>query len=474
MNKKHIYLFICICGISSLYPIYELQDNEKTSIDLCKLKINTLLLKNTTVNDLILSIDLFIPHSLNTFKTSPDIIKIPAHQNFFYNISATKDNDKNHDKAFIKTITNNTSEALFTITEHENASYTIQCNTRNNDHGLSAVGIEAIDFNKDLVTNTGIRSLKFIIKSSSFSKHVLAPLKPENILRRFKSMYKQNRLDNLQPHIAPIIPKIIHHIWLGSPFPDGYKSWRQSWINKHPQWTYVFWTDNPENYQEGTLVDNETILKELLDSGASIGKTLVIDVRNVTLTNRSLYDSETNYGEKSDILRYEILYRYGGVYTDTDVECFEPFDILHHTYKFYAGLAPLNMNRLQVANGLIGAQAKHPILKYCIDNVQSRQQFLYLDSIPGLYRGSSIVAATGPALLTKAIFFKAGKGQSRDIVLPASYFYALRMQMLKYAATHDDFPPRFFNDLPPSFKTPLQAFATHYWEMRWKDPKPQK
>ena len=31
-------------------------------------------------------------------------------------------------------------------------------------------------------------------------------------------------------------------------------------------------------------------------------------------------------GEKSDIFRYEILYRFGGVYVDTDFECIKPFE----------------------------------------------------------------------------------------------------------------------------------------------------
>lgn len=40
------------------------------------------------------------------------------------------------------------------------------------------------------------------------------------------------------------------------------------------------------------------------------------------------FDAAKNYGEKSDILRYEILFVYGGVYADVDVECLQPFDAL--------------------------------------------------------------------------------------------------------------------------------------------------
>lgn len=40
------------------------------------------------------------------------------------------------------------------------------------------------------------------------------------------------------------------------------------------------------------------------------------------------FDAATNFGEKSDILRYEILEKHGGVYADVDVACVQAFDSL--------------------------------------------------------------------------------------------------------------------------------------------------
>lgn len=45
------------------------------------------------------------------------------------------------------------------------------------------------------------------------------------------------------------------------------------------------------------------------------------DVKLLILKNQIAYSSAKNWGMKSDILRYEILQKFGGVYIDTDYEC---------------------------------------------------------------------------------------------------------------------------------------------------------
>ena len=79
------------------------------------------------------------------------------------------------------------------------------------------------------------------------------------------------------------IPKIIHQIWIG-PKKLPYKwinSFRKDFMNKYPGWKYYLWRDR--------------------------------DVKNFNLQNRLQYNSEKTYHGKSDILRYEILYNYGGI-----------------------------------------------------------------------------------------------------------------------------------------------------------------
>ena len=47
------------------------------------------------------------------------------------------------------------------------------------------------------------------------------------------------------------------------------------------------------------------------------------DLKLMILKNQKAYSSAKNWGMKSDILRYEILQKFGGVYIDTDYECLQ-------------------------------------------------------------------------------------------------------------------------------------------------------
>jgi mannosyltransferase OCH1-like enzyme len=47
------------------------------------------------------------------------------------------------------------------------------------------------------------------------------------------------------------------------------------------------------------------------------------DVKLMILKNQKAYSLAKNWGMKSDILRYEILQKFGGVYIDTDYECLQ-------------------------------------------------------------------------------------------------------------------------------------------------------
>ena len=89
------------------------------------------------------------------------------------------------------------------------------------------------------------------------------------------------------------IPKIIHMIWIGQkPFP--YKKNLDTYKKKHPEWTIRLWTDK------------------------NIPK----------MVNKRIYDTVPVLATRADILRLEILAKYGGVYVDADSICVKPLDDL--------------------------------------------------------------------------------------------------------------------------------------------------
>jgi len=87
-----------------------------------------------------------------------------------------------------------------------------------------------------------------------------------------------------------LIPKIIHQIWLGPLTPPS--EVMESWRLLHPQWEYRLWTE-----------DNLPKLQ-----------------------NQKAFEKSTSYPQKADILRYELLYQFGGVYVDADELCLKSID----------------------------------------------------------------------------------------------------------------------------------------------------
>lgn len=96
------------------------------------------------------------------------------------------------------------------------------------------------------------------------------------------------------------INRIIHQTWKVKDYPkDIYNpSWQASWIDNHPEWDYMFWTDD----------DNEKLVKDYYPQ--FYDRYMAID-RGVV---------------KSDIARVLYLHRHGGIYADMDFICLRPFD----------------------------------------------------------------------------------------------------------------------------------------------------
>lgn len=158
-------------------------------------------------------------------------------------------------------------------------------------------------------------------------------------LEIFRSCYTRNILLASGPKEVCRIPKIIHQIWLGSPVPVKYREWMNSWT-EWLGWEYKLWTNE--------------------------------DIKGFLLYNQDLYDEATNYGEKSDVLRLELLLHYGGIYVDIDFECVnrEIFDDLNNSFDFYIGLEPIEHGVIngtyKICNAIVAACPHHPLIKNLI------------------------------------------------------------------------------------------------------------
>lgn len=248
--------------------------------------------------------------------------------------------------------------------------------------------------------------LEHVLTSSQPSVHrrypkgVMAPQFFSLVKRLYeKNIGLLNRSYSLRQ--APKIPLTMHVIWFGKPLPTKYARWHHEWKKKHPEWRVICWT--------------EELLHKEFPNG---------------LYNQAMFEqahSVRNYAKMSDVARYEILYKFGGLYLDFDIKNFKEVTPLHYAYDFYAGLEEVH-KEMELGNAVIGSCSGHPIIKYCIDQIEyytTHDPDMSLWDTPNKHRYevNHTLVTTGPVLLTHAVWHKAKDNAFTNIVFPSLYFY---------------------------------------------------
>ena len=119
------------------------------------------------------------------------------------------------------------------------------------------------------------------------------------------------------------IPKVLHFIWLGpEDFPKGSIAHLKKWHALHPDWKLRLWTDRE---------------RPLPLSGMQTRRVEDFNFHKL----EECYDKSENFGEKSLVLRYEVLYQEGGVYLDHDTEPRASLNPCNASYDFYCCLEEL-------------------------------------------------------------------------------------------------------------------------------------
>jgi mannosyltransferase OCH1-like enzyme len=245
------------------------------------------------------------------------------------------------------------------------------------------------------------------------TKHWENVQNPEEIalLQKFRDLYNEKKHLMHATAAETKIPKVVHFIWLGPrAFPPESVENVRNWIAKNPGWKFKFWTDRPRpapcNGME-TIVMAEYPFPYL----------------------GQYYAVSENWGEKSDLLRYEILFAEGGVYVDHDANCLLPFEGLHAGYDFYCCLEaphpPVAGLNITSGMGVVGSRSGHPVIKRVIDLIGAHWNAL-AEKYPGKdgFSRTQIVMERTYLPLTHVIKEGIGENGNVDIVLPAAYFFA--------------------------------------------------
>ena len=239
-------------------------------------------------------------------------------------------------------------------------------------------------------------------------------------LRFFRNVYESNISYLGKESTEYRIPKVLHFIWIGpKPFPRESVENVRSWIANNPDWIVKFWTD-----RERPLPHPSMQMKRIQDFSF--------------LQLKECYENSDNYGEKSDVLRYEILYQEGGVYVDHDVKCFQAFAPLNAAYDLYCGMEMPYPTCLSSSvlptNNLVGARASHPILKGCLDWLQDNWKRIEQE-YPGKDKDAVInrVAHRTFLVLGQTFLKLANQDNNHDIALPTFYFNAPEEKLAIFA-----------------------------------------
>lgn len=114
--------------------------------------------------------------------------------------------------------------------------------------------------------------------------------------------------------------------------PAHLEQYGETWKEHHPGWKHVLWTDDdlPHLVNDRVWRDAEQIAPH-------------------------------NVGQlRADVVRYELLLQFGGVWVDCDLECMRPLDVLIRDVDCFAGW---EKQAQWVGNSILGSVPGHPFMR---------------------------------------------------------------------------------------------------------------
>lgn len=187
------------------------------------------------------------------------------------------------------------------------------------------------------------------------------------------------------------IPKIIHYCWFGrNPLPKDAQKCIDSWRKYFPDYEIIEW--NEDNF----------------------------DVNALPYTAEAY--AAKKYAFVSDYARFKILYEYGGIYFDTDVEVIKPFDDILAKGSFMGFEINANDNGFKglVAPGLgLGVNCQHKIYADLIEFYSSIRFFNH----DGSFNQKTVVEYMTNILIKNGLTDNKGIQKIDDIyIYPSEYF----------------------------------------------------
>jgi len=179
-----------------------------------------------------------------------------------------------------------------------------------------------------------------------------------------------------------MIPKNIIQTWKTTKLPDNFAEWSQTWKEKNPEFTYLFFDDKKcfsfvyKNYPQ------------------------YID----------LYESLSNI-ERADVFRYLALHYYGGVYVDMDTSCLKPIGPLLELFP-NGVITGIEYNKpVQYLQWFIACPKGSKVMLDLVNEINKRVWLKPLKSL-SLTANQLVYYTTGPVMFTDVL-----KSSSESIIV---------------------------------------------------------
>lgn len=239
-----------------------------------------------------------------------------------------------------------------------------------------------------------------------------------------------------------MFPKIIFQTWKNHDIPDLHKPWVESWKTYNPDYEYILWDDN----------ENRDFVKKYYPDHLKI------------------YDSFPVEIYRADYVRYLFLHKYGGIYTDIDIECLRNFDSLFeeekHSDIIIASTSPAHIYKpkgqeeihCNIANDIMISKPGNDLWFAVTDVIKEKTKLLLkkeLDHINPDY-------ITGPASLYEGIKRYGNKG----ISIPPHYYFHNYCAIFFYETKKPE-PESFYIKLKRLEAIYKGSYAFTYWTTSW-------
>lgn len=215
-----------------------------------------------------------------------------------------------------------------------------------------------------------------------------------------------------------MIPKKIHFIWLGKNIlKDEYKNFIQQFNLIYNDYEIKVWRDDDVNC--------ENIIPDYLKT----------------------YYEDINFPPafKSDILRYLIINKFGGLYFDIDFEPLKKIPEIFLKFNFLGGI----QNNGEINIAFFGSEPNNLLLQEVLKSIPNNIEYAKLN---GFYSPTEIYRITGPEFFSKI---------AKNYINQNNYFFFTKEYFYPYWFHEKERKNEIFK-----ITSPL-SYAVHHWNNSW-------